>query len=207
MADLPEIDSLFAKLPSETHDQREIKTYLRTYVEQFGGLEEYREHLLRNEDDLAQSWGISVDVMGRILRAHLYIEHFLGKYLQAANPQLGSVSDARLSYDKKLKLCGKQNSMLNALMPGLKYLNVVRNRVVHELRAEVTESDAAVFRGVRMYAPFAKINGNATPIELLEGFAQLAGRILAGMGDLRDQAAHKNAFDYMWSDGSDIAES
>lgn len=57
-----------------------------------------------NLDSSGKRWDQGLDVIGRILRAHLYVEYYLTESLVKANRRLGSVDQARLSFWQKLEL-------------------------------------------------------------------------------------------------------
>jgi len=51
-------------------------------------------------------WEQDTVAIGRILRAHLFVEHFLEAYLARRNPDLGSLDSARLTFAQKAALVG-----------------------------------------------------------------------------------------------------
>ena len=111
---------LFQKL---LDDAPNIEEDLRTFNAK------YRHFLER--DDAA---------VGVILRCHLIVEHFLDMYLAAANPGIQEWDSARLSFAQKLALADHPRSKLHILMPGLRCLNTLRNRLAHRLDAQFEES-------------------------------------------------------------------
>ena len=129
-------------------------------------------------------WEQDIDAIGRILRSHLFVEHYLQTYIVARNPNLRSVADARLSFTQTLALAKLDESVLVAeLRPGIKRLNIVRNRLAHNLRAEITEDDAQSFLSAKMFV--AMRNARAAPAEpcsepltVLEEFARYCGIVL-----------------------------
>ena len=108
--------ALFRKL---LDDAANIEEDLRTFNAQ------YRRFVER--DDAA---------VGVILRCHLIVEHFLDGYLNAANPAIQEWDSARLTFAQKLALADHPRSKLHMLMPGLRCLNSLRNRLAHQLDAE-----------------------------------------------------------------------
>lgn len=69
----------------------------------------------------------------------------MGEYLAKANPRLGSIAEARLTFAQKLNLLDATNPAMARVVPGIRRLNKIRNRLAHNLNAVVTEEDAALF--------------------------------------------------------------
>ena len=79
--------------------------------------------------------------ISRILRLHLVIEHYLHRYLEAANPSLGDLERARLSFGQKLALADTEQMPIHLLVPGIRCLNSLRNRLAHDLHFSVSAFD------------------------------------------------------------------
>ena len=96
-------------------------------------------------------WEQNADSIGRILRAHLFVEHFLTEFLQAKNPRLGSPDKARLGFAQKVSLLGTELSEVHDLVPGIRRLNKIRNRVAHSLHADLTTEDTETLLGCGLF--------------------------------------------------------
>lgn len=130
--------------------------------------------------------------MGRILRAHLAVEHFVGTYLWAMNPNLGDVAGARLSYAQKVDLLkAEENSMVAMILPGLRRLGAIRNRIAHRLQVDLTKEDEDVFLAIGLFKaardakhdnylehPEVKPIAHDPPLAIVEEFAQFASGLL-----------------------------
>ena len=131
-------------------------------------------------------WEQDTAIIGRILRAHLFVEHFLTEYIQLRNPELGSLGEARVSFSQKIALVGVGPASISYLIPGIRHLNKIRNRLAHTLRAEVSEDDANVFLQIEFFRAMRKEkakrfgNPSSDPIDVLEEFARHAGGMLRG---------------------------
>jgi hypothetical protein len=90
-------------------------------------------------------WDQDVDEIGRILRAHLYVERYMTEYLEATNPRLGSLDEARLGFAQKIALLDKKDSNVQECVSGLRRLNTIRNRLAHRSHEAVTDEDGAFF--------------------------------------------------------------
>jgi hypothetical protein len=102
-------------------------------------------------NEIRSRWEQDTTTIGRILRAHLFVEHFLTLYLQRRNPELGSLEGARASFSQKVALIDNGNPGTAYLLPGIRRLNSIRNRIAHTLHAEVTEDDVKAFLQIDMF--------------------------------------------------------
>lgn len=149
------------------------------------------------EDDfyaMKERWNQDVNLIGRILRAHLHVEHYMTEHLQHANPNLGDLDDARASFNQKWNLLDKNDRRIGWLLPGIKRLNVIRNRLAHNLATSVTEEDRDVFLGQQVYKAMrdASEKGqqplSTEPIDVLEHFAEFASSMLHNRASKHGQA-------------------
>lgn len=154
-------------------------------LELLGGPDRAREVTDREFGEMISRWNQDTDVIGRILRSHLYVEHYLTEFIRHANPRLGSVADARLSFNQKLALLDTRSPAVAELKPGIAQLNKIRNRLAHRLSAAIEKADTQVFLSAQMFSSMRFVAlgrppETLTPIELLEQFALHAANILAG---------------------------
>lgn len=152
-------------------------------VELLGGPEKARELVDAEFGEMRQRWNQDIEAIGRILRSHLYVEHYLTEYIEKTNPRLGSVKNARLTFAQKLDLVDSKDFRLAEVLPGIKRLNSIRNRLAHRLSAVVTEDDTAVFLGAKLFRALrdegAKPNNPShNSLDILEDFAQYASSSL-----------------------------
>lgn len=131
---------------------------------------------------LLAMWDQNADSIGRILRAHLFVEHFLTELLQAKNPRLGSLDNARLGFAQKVSLLGTELSEIQDLVPGIRRLNKIRNRVAHSLHANLTAEDAETllscgfFRAMREESARVRSQTSSQePLVVIEDFALHVG--------------------------------
>jgi hypothetical protein len=144
---------------------------------------------VRRSDEFDAVWNQDVTRGAKVLRAHLVVEHFLNEYLGSVNPHLGSLGEARLSFNQKVALLGEHNPILTMLRPGIIRLNQVRNRLAHRLNVEITPDDVASFMSVplfsAMYAARRRKPSSRPrpPLKVLEDFAQLSAAMLQMMSE------------------------
>jgi hypothetical protein len=173
-------------------------------MERFGGREGFFRRLDKRYEEFTAVWKQDAERIGRILRAHLAVEHFVGMYLAAMNPNLGDVAEARLSYAQKVDLLNAdENSMVAMILPGLRRLGAIRNRIAHRLQVDLSKEDEDVFLGIGLFRatrdakrggylehPEVKPSADDPRLAIVEEFAQFASGLLhAGSDPDRDEWA------------------
>jgi hypothetical protein len=118
-------------------------------IEQYGGKEKCLAAFDRKIHAFNSMWSQQdIEVIGRVQRAHLIVEHYLAEFITHTNPKLGSIENARLTFAQKAELVGSSNVKLAMFLPGIRRLNKIRNRLAHNLSVAITEEDTAVFLSV-----------------------------------------------------------
>ncbi len=166
-------------------------------MEKFGGREAFFGRLDKRYAEFTRVWKQDAERMGRILRAHLAVEYFVGTYLCAMNPNLGDVAGARLSYAQKVDLLkAEENNMVAMILPGLRRLGAIRNRIAHRLQVDLTKEDEDVFLAIGLFKaardakhgnylehPEVKPIADDPPLAIVEEFAQFASGLLHAAAD------------------------
>ena len=157
--------------------------FVEKVIEILGGKERFKQVVDNEFIDMRRRWDLDVTNIGRILRSHLYVEHYLMQHITKANPRLGDTSKARLTFSQKLSLLDTSHTYLSELIPGLRQINLVRNRLAHRLEASLTAEDVQVFLSHAMFNAM-RIEGakpsapSMEPIDVLEEFAQYAAHLM-----------------------------
>ena len=161
---------------------------------------EFFKRLLADSDELAKE-AVAFDEeykrfldeeeasVSLILRLHLVVEHYLNEYLVAANPSLGNFDASGLRFAQKIALADNKRSTIHLLIPGLRCLNSLRNKLVHRLRFDPNSHDlGAIEDFVRMWR---SAGGYQVPIglEAVEDFALLASSFLSSQKRMIDRYA------------------
>jgi hypothetical protein len=165
----------------------DANAYVARVLELLGGREKAFEIIDAEFNEVNERWDRDVALIGRILRAHLHVEHYLAECIRHANPSLGNLDAARLTFAQKVELVSIENFAFAHYVPGIKHLNKIRNRLAHNLGATVTDDDARVFlankffsalreEGARRYAHALSM----APIDILEEFAKGVSSMLHG---------------------------
>lgn len=147
----------------------------------YGGKDKFFEAMDARQAEFFTLWEHDSEKIGRVLHAHLVVEHFLTAHIQAQNPKLGAILEARLTFAQKVALIGDDDRVANLLIPGLLGLNKVRNRLAHRLKVEIEAGDIQAIFSVELYAATLKHKENPRPEDplwVLEDFAKFAGTML-----------------------------
>jgi hypothetical protein len=153
-------------------------------IEILGGHEKAWQIMDAEFAEVGRRWNQDLTAIGRILRSHLFVEHYLNEHLTKANPRLGSVQKARLTFAQKLALLDSGDRRLQEILPGVRHLNAIRNRLAHRLSAALDNADADIFLQA-MYFAALRIEGarpgtpSEDPLDVLEEFAKYASTALS----------------------------
>lgn len=113
------------------------------------------------------------DVVGRLLKCHLIVEHYLERFL-TEHFGLESVGDAKLNFFNKAMLLPSSASSAAFVRPGILKLNSIRNKAGHNLGAEPDFADLGPINEVlRIARPGVNFN---SPIEAIEAFRTSGAR-------------------------------
>lgn len=151
-------------------------------IELMGGQEAFFQAADQELENIHKKWNQNIELIGRILRAHLFVEHYMTEYLAKTNPRLGDLSQARLSFSQKTELLEPSNLDLADIVPGVKRLNSIRNRLAHNLDVQVTQQDAAYFLKSERFAALRSVregekSPSDDPLDILEDFAQYTSTV------------------------------
>jgi hypothetical protein len=175
---------------------------VRHIVRLLGGHDKAFQVLDTDFQVVKSRWEQDTGKIGRILRAHLFVEHFLTEHLQAKNPNLGSIDEARVTFAQKISLVDPSRPEVAYLLPGIRRLNIIRNRIAHSLHADVTKADANVFLQVELFKAMRNESAKRSrtllstdPIDIMEDFAIHAGNIL-----------HQSPMKLVWAEAIRLAQ-
>ena len=185
------------------HDLPDIEEIMRKFFDLHGGEEKFFEAAQKRLAEFNARWDQDIGAIGRVLRSHLIVEYYMTAYLQAANPNLGIIDDAKIGFAQKVDLLGDHDAQITNLVPGIRRLNTVRNRLTHNLSASVTQDDVNSLMSVGFYRVMrsALEKGHqklgTEPLDIYDHFAQLTASTFhhASSGDPKN-----------WHDVSPIEE-
>lgn len=117
------------------------------------------------------SMGKPHDLLGRLLKCHLVVEHYLGRLL-SEHFGIEDVESAKLGFFNKAMLLPTRASSAAFVKPGILRLNKLRNQTSHNLGVNVAFDQLGPIHDVlaiaRARAKFAE------PIEAIEAFTTVA---------------------------------
>lgn len=132
-------------------------------------------------EDVGTLWdGMDLEMLGRVLRAHLVLEHFMDEWLVADGVDLDRFEEAgiQLMFYKKLQLIGKRGPVA-LIGDGIYQLNTIRNRFAHNPSYRLTEADAKLLYDkhghLENYVKLRQVVRAlkaTTPIDVVEAFAE-----------------------------------
>lgn len=143
----------------------------------FGGADKFLASMEERRNHFNALWARDRDKIGRVVHAHIVVEHFMTLYISSKNPNISNIDNARLTFNQKLLLVGTNDPSVSYLLPGIQRLNEIRNRLAHRLDAEITRGDATVFLSIPLFREMRVALGDVSidarsPIEILELFAR-----------------------------------
>jgi len=80
------------------------------------------------------------DAIGRLLKCHLVLEHYLDGYL-TNKVGLGNLEKARLRFFQKVQILPDEDAPMLFLKPGILKINSIRNRCAHNLDAAIDDNE------------------------------------------------------------------
>jgi hypothetical protein len=111
------------------------------------------------------------DVVGRLLKCHLIVEHYLERFL-TEHFGLEKIGDAKLNFFNKAMLLPTRASSAAFVRPGILKLNAIRNNAGRNLGGEPDFADLGPITEVlRIARPRVTFN---SPIEAIEAFTTVA---------------------------------
>lgn len=111
------------------------------------------------------------DVVGRLLKCHLVVEHYLDRFL-SVHFGIEDVESAKLGFFNKAMLLPSKATSAAFVKPGILKLNTLRNRVGHNLGSDINFGDLGPISDV---LPIARVGVKFDePIEAIEAFTTVA---------------------------------
>ena len=114
------------------------------------------------------------DVLGRVLKCHLIVEHYLDRFL-TAYLKLDDISEVKLSFFQKATLLPNAGSAAAFVKPGILRLNSIRNRFGHTLMPRLNVGDMGA---INEALAIARPGMEGEPIARIEAFTTVAATFL-----------------------------
>jgi len=165
---------------------QDTEAYAKRVIELHGGHDRFFALMDARFREFNAIWDQDSESIGRVLRSHLAVEHFLAEFIANTNPHIGSLGNARLSFSQKVELLPDDDPSISFLKPGLRRFNTIRNRMAHKLRVDITAEDRGALLGIAMFAAMRSENARHggtkpdDPLSVVEQFAMFAASLLHG---------------------------
>ena len=111
------------------------------------------------------------DTLGRVLKCHLIVEHYLDRFL-VSHFGIDNFDNVRLTFAQKAKLLPDRATAATLVKPGIVRLNRIRNQFCHSLGAELSDADLDSIRTVLAIARRGVTF--ESPVEAIEAFTTVA---------------------------------
>jgi hypothetical protein len=127
---------------------------------------------------------VDIGLIGLVLACHLIVEHYLTNFLSHNSSTFIDFDSARLTFAQKVSLVSGKNSPLTDrhVIEGIKQLNVIRNKVGHDIQATITKADVLPMQQlIDIVAEDAKVGKrDLDPIEAIQLFTYMVCGYIAG---------------------------
>ena len=111
------------------------------------------------------------DVLGRVLKAHLILEHYLTAFL-GQTFGIEDIDSIRLSFAQKVDLLPSSGTAASVIKLGIKRLNSIRNKFAHKIDVDIEQLDInAMNEVINIFRPQAVFGSN---LERVEAFMTIA---------------------------------
>jgi hypothetical protein len=82
------------------------------------------------------------DILGVIIRGHLFIESRLTHLIEQKLPEPGAIDLTRMNFHLKIDLAVAMGVLPYDLRPPLQVLNKLRNKLAHDVHKQITRADS-----------------------------------------------------------------
>ncbi|HEV7437688.1 MAG TPA: hypothetical protein VGO22_22910 [Pseudorhizobium sp.] len=132
--------------------------------------------------------GSDHDTLGRVLRSHLVIEHFLNDFLEL-HYRIDNIGAIRLSFYQKACMLPSVGSAAAFAKPGILEVNSIRNKYAHNIGYDLNQASMeAVNEVLRLSRPEVDFD---TRVDQIEAFTATACAFLsAPLSGLREVYEH-----------------
>jgi hypothetical protein len=141
--------------------------------------------LAEEYSELERRWAQDCELIGRMLRAHLFVEHFMNDFIAHQNPNLPRSGIDKLPFAAKVGLLGDRKPWVATYAPALWALNDIRTDFGHRLDSKVSQKRIATILEAGEFVKYqegvrAPVTDVTPPVEVVEAFARLMGKIFHG---------------------------
>lgn len=128
----------------------------------------------KRSNELNQLLSKDHTLIGLVLKVHLIVEYYINQCLER-NFQNTDLEGARLTFNQKIALLPKSETGARWLLPGIKELNKIRNKIAHNIHTEVLYKD---FPEIIRIVKVSRETSHGEVEKLLNDFAIISGSFL-----------------------------
>ncbi|OED36887.1 hypothetical protein AB833_26135 [Chromatiales bacterium (ex Bugula neritina AB1)] len=128
-------------------------------------------------EEFLHLWHNRGNSIGRIVKSHLLLEHYLNEYLRVIHPSIRNIDALKLSFKQKLSMLDLPGDMMTYILPVLDVINRLRNRLVHSLDIEMNDDEIDPIRKLLAFTRKQSNNdpdlADRSPADLIEESTKL----------------------------------
>ncbi|HCG8164660.1 hypothetical protein V3H21_22200 [Vibrio parahaemolyticus] len=158
-------------------------------IELSGGVEQLKVNSDRSLQEINSKWHQHTEIIGRVLRSHLFVEHYMAGYLVSSSLSTSRKKADKLTFAQKVDLVEQANEpQLEELLAGIRCLNRIRNNIAHNLAIELTLDSIKAMADTKSFVvlrrELAKPNEPCSkPISVIESFSKHVGVVFESISD------------------------
>ncbi|HHC7385923.1 hypothetical protein [Vibrio parahaemolyticus] len=158
-------------------------------IELSGGVEQLKVNSDRSLQEINSKWHQYTEIIGRVLRSHLFVEHYMAGYLVSSSLSTSRKKADKLTFAQKVDLVEQANEpQLEELLAGIRCLNRIRNNIAHNLAIELTLDSIKAMADTKSFVvlrrELAKPNEPCSkPISVIESFSKHVGVVFESISD------------------------
>jgi hypothetical protein len=140
-----ELDKIIIEIKANPGKQEELlkdfKLFHAFFEEDDGIPPRFGKNFRENGPIWEKVTGLDFEAIGRVLVCHLSIEHYVNNLIELSTPKSFNWEKSRMSFNQKLNLV--QDLVIfqkNECVKGIRILNEIRNKLSHELLANIDEN-------------------------------------------------------------------
>lgn len=152
------------------------------YASLTGKQSDPRQDLADEFRELERRWEQDCELIGRVLRVHLFVEHFMNDFIARQNPNLPRAGIERLPFSAKVRLLGDSKPFIATYSSALWALNDIRTDFGHRLDPRVNPARVATILKAGDFVQYqegicAPVTAATPAVVVVEAFARLMGMV------------------------------
>lgn len=157
---------------------------MRTLAQAYGSMENFHTEFEQRRNALQKMWSVDPIEKGRVIKAHLFVEHYLNLYLSKILHYGRDRIDEMGFWDKASTVTKRDGRRFKKLTAPLSRFNWCRNHLAHNLEKTLTDGDKRFFESIddprfaSCLLMFKTEGESMTAVELYELFATFLAQVI-----------------------------